>query len=353
MFFHTRDALEKIAISGEELAHVAHLTKQKYRVPKSLAVDTPIGPVMGGVPEKVRRPTLRFAQAVGIAKPGTTMRQLERAQYPQVGLSRDATAALTGKRRVILPGPRGAAGNKLISQLQEATGKKQRKFSGKEKALLSRLMWAHEGAEHAAKRHVPGLAGHANPGVLVKETNILNTLTGVDPKAKKTAREFLGTIRKGEPMTRVRYTVAGSPFEWTYGKGAKNLQTGEVLPRVSRHHRKAINRSAEKLMGGTIKDPKTSVSQRRDAVQRIMMGTRAQAPKSAYPVASKPKSSLPKLAPKLKKPAPIKAPAPTATPKILPKAAPKAVGTVAKAAPKGGTLGRFAARALRKLVFKA
>lgn len=252
MYRDTYRLLEKLAISNEELKHLAHLTKQKYRVPKSLSTQT-FGPTAGGFPQRVKEPRLRFGRDMGIATSGMSLKEYEKLLVRNVPTV-PAKKALLGDKRVILAGPRGGTTNSYLAALQRQAGLPVKKLPGSEKALLSRLFWAHEGMEQAAKKHVPGSIGHAAPEVLVKETNLLNTLSGVDPKAKKNVRSLLTASRANEPLTRISYTVGSTPFEWTYGQGARNLQTGSVLPRVSRHHRKAITRAVEGLARGAAKD---------------------------------------------------------------------------------------------------
>lgn len=246
MYLDTYWMLEKLAISEEGLTRLARLEKQRYGVPKSLSRQA-TGPQAGGFPWRVKEPRLRFGRDTSLA--GGSLGEYEKLLTRHVP-TKAARKALLGDRRVILMGPRGGTGNTYLASMQRLAEQPVRKLSGAEKALFSRLFWAHEGMEQAVKKHIPGLPGHAAPEVLVKETNLLNTLTGVNPTAKRTAQTLLGRLRKEEPMTRLQYSVAGSPFEWTYGQGARNLHTGAILPRVSRHHRKAINSAAEKLVGG-------------------------------------------------------------------------------------------------------
>jgi hypothetical protein len=235
-------ALIKLAISEEDLTRIARQAKHKFHAPKSLSKKPSMalpGPLSGVGHKKARRMTKSFADFTGgdaRFNPKDTAQALT-----TIGASPAAAETLAGKRKVIVPGYRAGTSKELLGQLRTLGAPP--KMSGKGKELLSKVFWAHEGAEHAAKKYRVGTSGHMNPGVLVKETNILNTLKS-DPKAIKEVKGTLGAIRQHEPLTRVKYTVAGTPFEWTWGKGARNLTTGEALPRVSRHHRKAINNAA-------------------------------------------------------------------------------------------------------------
>lgn len=259
MWDNFRACIEKLAISEEELSRVVRLTKQKYRVPKSFGADNTMGP-LAGVGQRVKGQQYKAMSSLGMTDPKMGRLANMRQAMSMLPVKKDTANLLAGSKRAIVPGRYGGISRELRGMVEAP-----RKYSGKQKEMLSKFMWAHEGAEQAAKRYVPGSTGHVNPGVLVKETNMLNTLKSA-PGVSDRIRSFLSPIREQETNTRIKYKVNGVPFEWRWGKGATNLETGQVLPRVSRHHRKAINNVAASKSLPILNNPKLSPSKRMAAI---------------------------------------------------------------------------------------